>query len=100
MSACEHRSRGSPERRHQNEPMSQRARRHHIVPQFFLRRFANDRHLIRMYDHETEQEQDISPRRAAWELDYYTVETESGPSDAIETALSRGEALSAEALRE
>ena len=77
-----------------------RAIRHHIVPRFFLRRFADDQRMLLVRNLKEGREFEASPKRVAYELDYYTVDTAAGPSDAIEQALSKGESLAAQALRE
>lgn len=77
-----------------------RATKHQIVPRFYLARFADTRPRILVRDLRERRQYEESPRRVAFELDYYTVETTAGPSDAIEQALGKLEAATAEALRE
>jgi hypothetical protein len=77
----------------------QRSIRHHIVPRFMLARFADARPSLLVHDLETNQEFETTPKRIAYELDFYTVETTGGPSDAIEQELGKLEAATAEALR-
>jgi len=74
-----------------------RKRRHHIVPQFLLRQFADEDGNVTVYDQELEKEWTTSTRKIAVERDFYTVDTHDGPSDIAEDALAKleGEACSA-----
>jgi hypothetical protein len=75
-----------------------RARRHHIVPQFILRRFADEDGNVVVYDVEADKEWSGSVRKIAVENDFYTVETPEGPSDLAEEALAKIEGLAAAAI--
>lgn len=75
------------------------ARNHHTLPAFYLKRFADDNGLLSKWDKDTNTWNQIRPKRASVEIDFYIVETEEGPSDAIENALSVIEGRAAEAIR-
>lgn len=76
-----------------------RAVRHHVVPRFYLRRFADARDLIAVFDAEEDRDENISPRQASVISDFYTIDVGAGPSDEIERRLSEIESRAAEALR-
>lgn len=76
-----------------------RAKRHHTVPKFYLRRFADEGGTIERIGKTTSDRQLIPVKRATVEVDFYTVETDDGPSDIIEQHLSKIESLAASALR-
>jgi hypothetical protein len=68
-----------------------RARAHHYVPQVYLREWAEDGRVAvrrRGADHSFV----ASTSRVAQETDLYTIDTEDGPSDAVEKEISRFEA--------
>jgi hypothetical protein len=76
-----------------NEP-----RRHHLLPQFYLRRFANDADQIKVMARDGQKSFVTSVAKAAAETDFYTVETTEGPSQDVEKLLSRIEDLGAQAI--
>jgi hypothetical protein len=76
-----------------------RARRHHLVPEFYLRRFADENGRIRRLDMSGGNVV-MSVTNAAVETDFYTIQTGDGPSDAIEQQLSEIETRAAEAFRD
>jgi uncharacterized protein DUF4238 len=64
-------------------------RKHHYVPKFYLRRFANDREQLRVVNREPpHRAYPSSVKDAAAERDFYQVATKDGPSLAVEAALS------------
>lgn len=75
------------------------ARNHHTLPAFCLKRFADDKGLLSKWDRATNTWTPIRPKSASVEVDFYIVETEEGPSDAIENALSVIEGRAAEVIR-
>lgn len=77
----------------------QRAIRHHVVPRFYLARFADEGHRLVAFDAEADDEETVSPKRASVISDFYTIDIGAGPSDEIERCLSEIEALAATALR-
>lgn len=76
-----------------------RRRRHHIVPRFFLERFADQAGRLRGVDFHREASFITSPKEAAVETDFYTVEVQGSPSDAAERALAEVEHMVAHAFR-
>lgn len=78
---------------------SGRARTHHLIPEFYLLRFAGDHGRVLVTDKWTGERKRIAPRVLVTERDYYTVQTVEGPSDEIERWLSSLEGATAEALR-
>ena len=60
------------------------ARKHHLNSEFFLRRFANHRDQVAVYDKARDAEFPRSVVDAAVETDFYTVEGPDGPSDFVE----------------
>jgi hypothetical protein len=74
------------------------ARRHHLVPAFYLRRFADEAGRIRRIDM-SGGNRVMSVSNAAVETDFYTIQTGDGPSDEIEKRLSEIETRAADALR-
>lgn len=75
------------------------AHKHHTLPAFYLNRFADDKGLLSKWDKATNQWSPIRPKSASVEVDFYIVETEEGPSDAIENALSVIEGHAAQVIR-
>jgi hypothetical protein len=75
------------------------ARNHHTLPAFYFKRFADDEGLLSKWDRTTNKWSPIRPKSASVEVDFYIVETEDGPSDAIENALSVIEGRAAEVIR-
>jgi hypothetical protein len=74
------------------------ARKHHTLPAFYLKRFADDKGLLSKWDTASSTWSPIRPKSASVEVDFYIVETEEGPSDAIENALSAIEGRAAEVI--
>jgi hypothetical protein len=75
------------------------ARNHPTLSEFYLKRFADEKGLLSKWDRETNKWSPIRPKSASVEVDFYIVETEEGPSDAIENALSVIEGRAAEVIR-
>src|SRR5688500_7539718 len=77
-------------------PMNE-ARRHHYVPQFYLRRFADQKDQVRMIRRSTGKVVTTSVSNAAVQVGFYDVETEDGtPRDLVERFLSSVEGEVAE----
>lgn len=63
-------------------------KRHHLVPEFYLRRFANGQGRIALHRRATGQTKTISVRDAAVGVGFYTVLDEQGtPSQRVETSI-------------
>lgn len=77
----------------------QRSRRHHYLPVFYQRRFTGRDGLVWMSDLETRSGKRLPPKAALAVEDFNTVETEDGPSDAIERGLAEIDNAAATALR-
>lgn len=76
-----------------------RAKRHHLVPQVYLRRFADERGRITMVDVQTSAPVVTTLGNVAVEGNFYTVQVEDQPSDRLEQRhLSRIEGLIGRAL--
>ncbi|MGI8775562.1 MAG: DUF4238 domain-containing protein [Actinomycetota bacterium] len=75
------------------------ARNHHTLPAFYLKRFADENGLLSKWDKAAKKWGPIRPKSASVEVDFYIVETEEGPSDAIENALSVIEGRAAEVIQ-
>lgn len=78
--------------------VSSSPRRHHLVPQFYLRRFANAHDKIMVSRRDLQKRFLTSVERAARETDFYTVETTEGSSQLVEQILSRVETLAAQSI--
>jgi Protein of unknown function (DUF4238) len=78
---------------------NQRARDHHLIPEFYLARFAGPDGQLLVTDKKLDSRKLIHPRVLMRQRDYYTIETIEGPSDAIEQWLSKIEGATAKALR-
>lgn len=77
-----------------------RAKRHHQVPAFYLRRFADPKGRVRVFDRVTRRTFGLPVSDAAVESNLYTVQDDrSGPSDAVERFLARFEGEAAGPLR-
>jgi hypothetical protein len=74
-------------------------RRQHVVPQFYLGRWADDREHILMTDKTDGRRMRTSLGAAAVIKDFYTVETTDGKSYAVEDWLATLEGRAAEILR-
>jgi len=78
-----------------NEP-----RRHHYIPQFYLRRFADQQGHVRMIRRSTGKSVKSSVTNAAVTTGFYDVEAETGlPRDSFEAALGDVEGEAAQALK-
>lgn len=76
-----------------------RARLHHLVPEFYLRRFAGDDGSVLVTDKIAGTRKLIAPRVLMTQHDYYTLETVDGLSDEVERWLSQLEGDAADVLR-
>jgi len=76
----------------------QRARRHHVVPRFLLRRFANDRGEIFVADHAKREGFITSIENAAIETDFYGIDVEGEDEDHFERRLADIESAAALSL--
>jgi Protein of unknown function (DUF4238) len=77
------------------------ARRHHYVPQFYLKGFAVARrknHQMIVFDRESGRSFQAATKNVAVEIDFNRVEVEGHPPDAIEKAMSKFESEAAPAL--
>lgn len=76
------------------------ARRHHYVPQFYLRGFARDAAHPRLFVVDTESRTSFttSPSNVAVELDFHTVDAPGHPPDIVETQLAQLESEISPAL--
>ncbi|MEX0833026.1 MAG: DUF4238 domain-containing protein [Actinomycetota bacterium] len=80
-------------------PGEMRAKRHHLIPAFYLRRFVDGNGRLTRFDLRTNEARVLAVDNAAVETDFYTILTDDGPSDAIESRLAQIEGLAAEAMR-
>ena len=78
--------------------MTPEPRRHHLLPQFYLRRFADEGEHLAVVSRDLLKRFVSSVAKVAAEGDFYTVETTSGPSQEVEKLLSRIEDQAAPAL--
>jgi len=76
-----------------------RTRRHHTVPGFYLRRFADEKERLERVELASGRRQVLSVKDTSVETDFYTVVTDDGPSDVIEKRLSEIESMAASALQ-
>ncbi|MCH8273297.1 MAG: DUF4238 domain-containing protein [Armatimonadetes bacterium] len=67
----------------------QRRQKHHTVPQFVLRNFADCDGYIYEFDLDLLKVYRRKPAQVAHSTDFYTIDTEDGPSDGVEQVLSR-----------
>ncbi|MDP9093599.1 MAG: DUF4238 domain-containing protein [Actinomycetota bacterium] len=74
------------------------ARRHHVVPRFYLSRFADDRAQLRRVPLGDSTSHLIAVGDATVQTDYFAVESDVGPADAFEGQLSGIEGKAAGAL--
>ena len=73
---------------------------HHIVPRFYLRRFADERERITVVDRVTGQRRDVHVDQAHRQRDFYTFVNTDGESDGrVEQLLEQVEGQAATALR-
>lgn len=75
------------------------AHKHHTLPTFYLKRFADHKGLLSKWERTTNTWSPIRPKSASVEVDFYIVNSEEGPSDAIENALSVIEGRAAEVIQ-
>lgn len=80
-------------------PTTEPARRHHLVPKFYLEGFARDDRIGVIRLGETPSRFVTSVINAAVEVDFYTVETDDGPSADVEEMLSGIEGRAATAIK-
>ncbi len=74
-------------------------KRHHYVPQFYLKSFANDREQIWVYDRKTREYRQQSVKDTAVQQNYYRVRTKDGKhSTEIEKFFSQVEGLACAAM--
>lgn len=73
-------------------------RRHHVVPESYLRRFANSEGLILVGDELKKEAFTVNPRNAAVMTDFYLAQMGEGPSDALEDWMGVIEARAASAF--
>ena len=57
-------------------------RKHHYVPVFYQRNFANSKGLLWVYDRQSRTCKELHPSVICFEKDLYTVKHEKGPRDA------------------
>jgi hypothetical protein len=72
--------------------------RHHLIPQFFLKRFANEQDQLILVDGKSGKAHTTHVKNAAVEAGFYTIETDEGPSQEVEAFLSSVESATAQAL--
>lgn len=77
-----------------------RARRHHVVPRFYLRRFADGRDRVVVIDKDMGKDWPSSTGDAAVITDFYTVDTHDGPSDEAEALIASIEHKASDVLRQ
>jgi hypothetical protein len=73
-------------------------RRHHLVPQFHLKRFADKKHRIAMVSRDQKKCFTSKVKTACVETDFYSVELENGWSQDVERMLSEIESAGAHAI--
>ncbi len=73
-------------------------RRHHVVPEFYLRRFANEEGLILVGDELKKEGFTVNPRNAAVMTDFYIAQARKRASDALEEWMGAIEAMAAHAF--
>jgi hypothetical protein len=74
-------------------------RRHHLVPQSYLRRFADERHQVRAVSRNDLGRSFVtSILNAPVERDFYALETDEGWSQELEKQLGHFEGLAADAV--
>ena len=78
---------------------SNRVRRHHYLPVFYQRRFTDSQGLLWMHDLEQNEPKHLHPRAALAIENFNTIETDEGPSDAVERGLAEIDNEGATALR-
>lgn len=74
---------------------------HHVVPQFYLRRFADDQKMVREWDVGTQQRSEVPVKHATVIRDLYTTDHKNGGElDAFENILGMIESNAARVMRE
>jgi len=69
--------------------MANPSRRHHYLPQFYLRRFTDEEGLVSLFDRETKEFRRQPPVNTALRKHFYTVTDADGlKSDGIEQMFS------------
>ena len=79
-----------------------RRRRNHLVPDFYLKRFADEAGRIAVFPLDSSRSPFVTGTAGvAVEIDFYTIETPEGPSDELESIISDDiEGPAAEAMRQ
>lgn len=72
-----------------------RAKRHHVVPRFYLARWADEKGRIRVIEPAQNRDFLTTTTNVAVHTEFYTIDTEEGPSDEVETLISKIEGLAA-----
>jgi Protein of unknown function (DUF4238) len=67
------------------------ARKHHYVPQFYLRGFVGEKQMLLVFDRDTEQPYRSKPHGVAAQRDFNRVEVEGMDANAVEKLLSEFE---------
>lgn len=78
---------------------SQRSKDHHTVPQFILRNFVDPVGDVHVFDLKFLKHYRKKPQQIAKLPDFYTIDTENGPSDAVEKVLSMIEREASKVIR-
>jgi len=73
-------------------------RRHHLVPQMHLKRFADHKRRIVMVSRDQKKRLPTDIRKACVQTDYYAVETDNGRTQAVEDFLGNIESEAATAI--
>lgn len=76
-----------------------RSRRHHLVPRFYLQRWADQEGRILLADVRSGNAFVTALKNAGVERDFYTVETDEGTSDIVEREMAKIEGLAAEVFQ-
>ncbi len=72
--------------------MSSEPRRHHLLPRWYLKRFATGKDILGVLDLGAQKRYLASVRKAGAEVGFYDVEVDGVPRDAVEQLLGRVEA--------
>jgi hypothetical protein len=80
--------------------MSKNSKRHHYLPQFYLKRFTGADGLLCVFDRETKEFRKQTPPNTAHQREFYTITNKEGvKSDAIERMFSGLESVAADVTR-
>lgn len=79
--------------------MSSEPRRHHLVPRWYLKRFATAKDKIGVLDRGAQKRYVATVRKVGAEVGFYDVEAEGLPRDAVEQLLGHVEAPASAATR-